>query len=98
MILEYQTFTVPMVMKMKSDNQNILATVDLEDTSSRSPDKSRMEAVLIVYKTKSTKRTSYGSSVSYKYRRSQHRIRKSFGPFVTFVEALEKALIYWYGA
>ena len=83
---------------MKTENKNIIAEIPLIDEGyGRSLDKVRLEAKLIVFKTKNRIRDSYGSIITYKYRRSQNRYKKNFGPYVSYVEAIDKALRYWYG-
>lgn len=83
---------------MKTENKNVIAEIPLIDEGyGRSVDKIRLEAKLIVFKTKNRTRDSYGSIITYKPRRSQNRYRKSFGPYASFVEAIDKALRFWYG-
>ena len=83
-------------MVMKTDNPRVLYEMELEDQSTRSFDKMRLEAKMIVYKTKSTARESYGSIITYRYRRNSTKYRKTFGPFSSYVTAIAKALNYWY--
>jgi len=83
-------------MVMKPTSPRVLYEMDLEDLSQRSFDKMRLEGKLIIYRTKSTVRVSYGSIITYKYRRSGTRFRKTFGPFADYFTACTKALSYWY--
>lgn len=83
-------------MVMKPSSPRVLYEMDLEDVSNRSFDKMRLEGKLIIYRTKSTVRVSYGSIITYTYRRSSAKFRKSFGPYADFVTACSKALKYWY--
>lgn len=83
-------------MVMKPSSPRVLYELDLEDISDRSYDKMRLEGKLIVYRTKSTVRESYGAIITYKYRRSGSKYRKVFGPFADYVSAIAKALNYWY--
>lgn len=83
-------------MVMKPTSPRVLHEMDLEDLSQRSFDKMRLDGKLIIYRTKSNVRVSYGAIITYKYRRSGANYRKVFGPFADFVTACSKALNYWY--